>query len=129
MKQERTWFSLSEIHSPADFPKVDTIILQSFQNLANENCHQSRVTRVYPSLLTSDLILLIGQNWINLQLIETFSDFINNKSSNSINISLLTLITAIEQGDLLEKIEGHEKDKKDCFIIIVNAGQDRDLNN
>ena len=127
IKQERTWFSLSEIHSPVDFPKVDTIILQSFQNLVNENCHQSCVTRAYPSLLTSDLTLLIGQNWINLQLIEIFSDFINNKSSNSINISLPTLITAIEQGDLLEKIEGYKKDKKDCFIIIVNVGQNRDL--
>ena len=127
IKQERTWFSLSEIHSPVDFPKVDTIILQSFQNLVNENCHQSCVTRAYPSLLTSDLTLLIGQNWINLQLIEIFSDFINNKSSNSINISSPTLITAIEHGDLLEKTEGYKKDKKDCFIIIVNAGQNRDL--
>ena len=84
--------------------------------------------RAYPSLLTSDLTLLIGQNWINLQLIEIFSDFINNKSSNSINISLPTLITAIEQGDLLEKIERYKKGKKDCFIIIiVNIGQNRDL--
>ena len=38
-----------------------------------------------------------------------------------------TLITAIEQGDLLEKIEGYKKDKKDCFIIIANVGQNRDL--
>ena len=60
MNQERTWFSLSEIHSPVDFPKVDTIIIQSFQNLVNENCHQLRVTCAYPSLLTSDLTLLIG---------------------------------------------------------------------
>ena len=27
IRQERTWFSLSEIHPPVDFPKVDTIIL------------------------------------------------------------------------------------------------------
>ena len=110
IKQERTWFSLSEIHSPVDFPKVDKIILQYFQNLVNENCHQSSVTRAYPSLLTSDLTLLIGQNWINLQLIEIFSDLINNKSSNSI-----------------EKIEGYKKDKMDFLIIIVNVGQNSDL--
>ena len=72
---------------------------------------------------------MIGQNWINLQLIEIFCDFINNKSSNSINISFLTLITAIEQGELLQKIEGYKKDKKDCFIIIVDVGQSRDLTN
>ena len=126
IKQERTWFSLREIYSPVDFAKADKIILQFFQNLVNENYHQSCVTLAYPSLLTSDLTLLIGQNWINLQLIEIFSDFIN-KSSNSINISLPALITAIEQGDLLEKIEGYRKDKKDCFIIIVNVGQNRDL--
>ena len=77
--------------------------------------------------LPNKIRLYIGQNRINLQLIEIFSDFINNKSSNSINISLPTLITAIEQGDLLEKIEGYKKDKKDCFIIIVNVGQNRDL--
>ena len=77
--------------------------------------------------MTFDLTLLIGQNWINLQLIEIFSDFINNKSSNSINISLPTLVTAIEQGDSLEKIEGYKQDKKGCFIIIVNVGQNRDL--
>ena len=77
--------------------------------------------------MTSDLTLLIGQNWINLQLIEIFSDFINNKSSNSINISLPTLITAIEQGDLLEKIEGYKKGKKHCFIVSVNVGQNRHL--
>ena len=112
IKQERTWFSFSEIHWLVDFLKVDTIVLQSFQNLVNENCRQSCVTRAYPSLLKSDLTLLIRQNWINFQLIEIFSDFINNKSSNSINISLPTLITAIEQRDLLEKIEGYKKDKK-----------------
>ena len=112
IKQEPTWFSLSEIHSLVDFLKVDTIILQSFQNLVNENCRQSCVTRACPSLLKSDLTLLIRQNWINFQLIEIFSDFINNKSSNSINISLPTLITTIEQRDLLEKIEGYKKDKK-----------------
>ena len=38
-----------------------------------------------------------------------------------------TSITATEQGDLLEKIEGYKKDKKCCFIIIVNVGQNRDL--
>ena len=38
-----------------------------------------------------------------------------------------TLVTTIEQGDLLEKIEGYKKDKKGCFIIIVNVGQNRAL--
>ena len=60
IKRERTWFSLSEIHSPVDFSKVDKIILQSFQNLVNENCHQSCVTRAYPTLLTSDRSDRIG---------------------------------------------------------------------
>ena len=40
---------------------------------------------------------------------------------------MAALISAIEQGDLLEKIEGYKKDKKDCFFIIVNLRQNRNL--
>ena len=118
IKQERTWFSLSEIHLPVDFPKVDTIILQSFQNLVNENCYQSCVTRAYPLLLKSDLTLLIGQNWINLQLIEIFSDFVNNKSSNSINISLPTLLL-LSRETYLKRLKDMKKIKKIVLLLLL----------
>ena len=118
IKQERTWFSLSEIHLPVDFPKVDTIILQSFQNLVNENCYQSCVTRAYPLLLKSDLTLLIGQNWINLQLIEIFSDFVNNKSSNSINISLPTLLL-LSRETYLKRLKDMKKIKRIVLLLLL----------
>ena len=127
MGKEDKWLDQVEIRAPSGFPTVDNAILKSFQNLIKNNCHEKQISPYYPTVLTSDVTLLIGQGWINLNLIEIFSSFINNSTQDCVINSLTTLLTSIEMGDLAERVKDYHQSGKKCFIIIINVFQNKDL--
>ena len=102
IQDEKSWFGQNQIEIPDEFPNIDRSALNSIQELMNDRPPESLVSKAYPVLLTTDIELFTGQNWINYQFIESYSSFINNLNSSCVNYSLIHQ-TTLESKNFCEK--------------------------
>ena len=74
-------------------------------------------------LLSSDARLLVGNNWLNLNIIQHFLNFINILCTNKICVALAELECWERSGELGEKIKTWTDSGVRKICVIANAGR------
>ena len=124
VKEENHWIKcIDSVKIPKEGKAVNYTLLCEFQQLLMNGIDGVCVSNDNPRLLTSDISLLTKGGWINLELMEQFSTFINNIRSHNKVVTLASLKEYEKSGQLNTLVRTWFNNGVKTISIIVNVGK------
>ena len=126
IQKEKNWFEkVEKCRVPYSRMKIDQEKLAEFQSILFDGIDGVCANKRNPRLLISDLALLVGNQWISLEIMEEFIPKINSLRSQSIVISLAALKDIQKSWKLAENVGFWRNNGIESLCIIANVGKNK----
>ena len=124
--KESTWFQRTKIcPSPSCLIPVQPKILEEFENVLLNGVEDRCASLANPLLLVSDLALLVGHQWLSLEVIEEFITKINPIGNQCKVLSFIALKQLEKGGHLVEHYTYWKEKGLQNLRVIVNLGRNK----
>lgn len=128
LKKESAWFvRVKNLTTPPGLPKINMEVIDEFRQILLNGFNDKCCNPKAPRLLTSDVSLLIGQEWLSLEVLEHFMTMLNQIRRDSFLISMPTLFSRKRGGDVASLVKEWFEDNVQRLAIIMNVGKNNRL--
>ena len=126
IQKERVWFErVRKCRVPYPSMQINQEKLTQFQNILLNGIDGVCANEENPRLLISDLALLVGNQWLSLEIMEEFIPKINSLRTQSMVISLVALKDLQNAGKLAEKVVFLRNSGIENLCVIANVGKNK----